>query len=113
MNKEEIEKRIIICEERSKGYREVGKNFIADKYDNEKYKWEKVLSDLELLNERKIKDLLEYKKAYYNEKEVIDKAINDIQQIIDEVNKNTIMSIKQFNFKLEVIQNELKGLNDY
>lgn len=113
MNKEEIEKRIIICEERAKGYREVGKNFIADKYDNEKYKWEKMLSDLELLNERKIKDLLEYKKAYYNEKEVIDKAINDIQQIIDAVNKNTIISMKQFNFKLEVIQDELKGLNDY
>lgn len=73
MNREEIENRIVICEERAKGYREVGKNFIADKYDNEKYKWEKLLSDLDLLNERKIKDLLDYKKAYHNQKETIRK----------------------------------------
>ena len=52
MNREEIENRIEICEERAKGYREVGKNFIADKYDNEKYKWEKLLSDLDLLMEK-------------------------------------------------------------
>ena len=64
MNKEEIENRIIICEERAKGYREVGKNFIADKYENEKYKWEKLLSDLELLNERKIEELLDYKRGF-------------------------------------------------
>ena len=69
MNRDEIEKRIIICEDRAKGYREVWKNFIADRYDNEKYKWEKLLSDLDLLNERKIKDLLDYKKAYHNQKE--------------------------------------------
>lgn len=72
MNRDEIEKRIIICEDRAKGYREVGKNFIADRYDNEKYKWEKLLSDLDLLNERKIKDLLDYKKAYHNQKEKLD-----------------------------------------
>lgn len=75
MNREDIENRIVICEERAKGYREVGKNFVADKYDNEKYKWEKLLSDLDLLNERKIFELLDYKKAYYKQKEIIDNFI--------------------------------------
>lgn len=45
-------------------------------------------------------------------KEVIDKAVNDIQEIIDAVNKNTIIAMKQFNFKLEIIQDELSGSND-
>lgn len=46
------------------------------------------------------------------QKEVIDKAVNDIQEIIDAVNKNTIIAMKQFNFKLEIIQDELSGSND-
>lgn len=75
MNKEEIEKRIDFCEKKARDYREIGKNFIANKYDEEKYKWEKLLSDLDLLEKRKINELLEYKKGYYKQKEVIDKAI--------------------------------------
>lgn len=46
------------------------------------------------------------------QKEVIDKAVNDIQEIIDAVNKNTIIAMNQFNFKLEIIQDELGGSND-
>lgn len=46
------------------------------------------------------------------QKEVIDKSVNDIQEIIDAVNKNTIIAMKQFNFKLEIIQDELSGSND-
>ena len=46
------------------------------------------------------------------QKEVLDKAVNDIQEIIDAVNKNTIIAMKQFNFKLEIIQDELSGSND-
>lgn len=75
MDKEEIEKRIDFCEKKARDYREIGKNFIANKYDEEKYKWEKLLSDLDLLEKRKINELLEYKKGYYKQKEVIDKAI--------------------------------------
>ena len=60
---------------------------------------------------------LEYKIKTINnlckkQKEVIDKAVNDIQEIIDAVNKNTIIAMKQFNFKLEIIQDELSGSND-
>lgn len=57
-------------------------------------------------------DAEEVYKRYYKQKEVIDKATNDIQEIIDAVNKNTIISMKQFNIKLEVIQDELGGSND-
>lgn len=46
------------------------------------------------------------------QKEVIEKAVNDIQEIIDAVNKNTIIAMNQFNFKLEIIQDELGGSND-
>lgn len=65
MNKEEIENRIIVCEMKANAYREVGNTKTADRYDNERYKWEKILSDLELLDERKIKELLDYKKGYF------------------------------------------------
>lgn len=100
MNIEEIENRIIICEERAKGYREVGKNFIADKYDNEKYKWEKLLSDLDLLNERKIMELLEYKRGYFNlqqeltdYKERNEKAIEYIKELDDNTDDITCYDI--------------------
>lgn len=80
MNIEEIENRIIVCEKRAMEYREVNKTSVANKYDSEKYKWEKLLSNLELLNERKINELLDYKKGYYHQKQVIDKAICYIQE---------------------------------
>lgn len=86
MNKEEIENRIIVCEMKANAHREVGNTKTADRYDNEKYKWEKLLSDLELLDERKIKELLYYKKGYFNleqqnqkYKEVIDKISSCIK----------------------------------
>lgn len=52
MNIEEIENRIKICKKKAMEYREVNKTAVANKYDNEKYKWEKLLSNLELLNEK-------------------------------------------------------------
>lgn len=105
MDKKEIEKRIEICEERAKGYREVRKNFIADKYDNEKSKWEKLLSDLDLLNERKIKDLLDYKKGYYRQKEVIDKVIDYLNNNISYVGeKITIKPYTDLNDLLDILK---------
>ena len=87
MNKEEIENRIIVCEMKANAYREIGNTKTADRYDNERYKWEKLLSDLELLDKRKIKELLDYKKGYLGleqenqkYKEVIDKAIEYIEK---------------------------------
>lgn len=90
MNKEEIENRIIVCEMKANAHREVGNTKTADRYDNEKYKWEKILSDLELLDERKIKELLDYKKGYFDlqqenkkYKEVINKTIEYIQKMFE------------------------------
>lgn len=78
MNREEIENRIEICERRVNAYNEVGNTKNVHKYENEKYKWEKLLSDLDLLNEKKINELLEYKKGYYKQKEIIDKIFSRI-----------------------------------
>lgn len=83
MNKEEIEKRIDFCEKKAREYREVGNIKIVNKYENEKRKWEKLLSDLDLLNERKINELLEYKKGYYNQKEILNKINSAINGDID------------------------------
>ena len=79
MNREEIENRIEVCEVKANGYREVGNSKLADKYENEKYKWEKLLSDLELLNERKITELLEYKKGYL----MLEQENNELKQKIN------------------------------
>lgn len=81
MDKDEIEKRIIICDERARGYLEVGKSELADKYYTEKHKWEKLLSDLDLLNDRKINELLEYKRGYFS---LVDKC-EKYKGVIDNV----------------------------
>ena len=87
MTREEIENRIMICELRANEYREVGNTKTASRYDNEKHKWEKLLSDLDLLNERNTKELLEYKRGYFDlqeqnkkYKEVFDK----LKKLIEE-----------------------------
>lgn len=61
MTEEEIEKRISICEERRRGYLEVGNTKRADKYSNEIYKWERLLSKLEPKRDEQLRD---YKKGY-------------------------------------------------
>ena len=79
MNKEEVENRILICEERERGYREVGNTRIADKYSNEKYKWEQLLSRLDSKRDEELRD---YKIGYLN----IKQALNKVRKYI---NKNT------------------------
>lgn len=108
MTKEEIENRIEVCQKKAMGYREAGKVGIADRYENEKNKWEKILSDLDLLNERKINELLDYKKGYYKQKEMIDKAIEYIENntyFKDNLVKKMIF--KDFSNKLLDILNEV------
>ena len=81
--------------------------------DYEKYyqKGGSYVTPVEIFNEL-FNDYECFKNDYQKYKEVIDKAVNDIQEIIDAVNKNTIIAMKQFNFKLEIIQDELSGSND-
>ena len=118
MNKEEIENRIIVCEMKANAHREVGNTKTADRYDNEKYKWEKLLSDFELLDERKIKELLDYKKGYFGleqqnkkYKEVIDKAIMYIH-----LNKQKTISAYGDNedddFEIELWEEDIDKLLD-
>lgn len=90
MTREEIENRIIVCEHKAIGYREVGNTRLADKYDNEKYKQEKLLSDLALLNERKITELLDYKKGYFNLEQENKELHNKIDEISNFIKENKI-----------------------
>lgn len=96
MNKEEIEKRIDFCEKKARDYREVGNIKIVNKYENEKRKWEKLLSDLDLfligyykthnetaINKQEIeaiefmlKDNEDLEQQVKKQKEVIEKAKN-------------------------------------
>lgn len=46
MNKGDIEERIKICNKRANDYREVGKTRLAEAYENEKFKWEQLLTQL-------------------------------------------------------------------
>lgn len=101
MIREEIENRIMICELRANEYREVGNTKTASRYDNEKHKWEKLLSDLDLLNERNTKELLEYKRGYFDlqeqnqkYKEIIDKAIAHLDLFISSENLSEYDTLK-------------------
>lgn len=101
MTREEIENRIMICELRANEYREVGNTKTASRYDNEKHNWEKLLSDLDLLNERNTKEFLEYKRGYFDlqeqnkkYKEIIDKAIAHLDLFISSENLSEYDTLK-------------------
>lgn len=76
MNKEEIYKRIMICEKKEREFLEVGNTRIANRYHNEIQKWEELLNQL---NPKMEQELNEYRRGYYKQKEVIDKAIEYIE----------------------------------
>ncbi len=105
-----VDYRIVKNKERAKGYREVGKNFIADRYDYEKYKWEKLLSDLDLLNERKIKDLLDYKKVYFDLKQQNERYKQVFNKIFNYIETNSCGDYK-ITFGKELL-NILNEVND-
>ena len=73
MNKGEIEERIKICTKRANDYREVGKTKLAGAYENERFKWEQLLTQLKPHE----KDL-DYKRGYYRLKEKIRKFIKEV-----------------------------------
>lgn len=77
MNKEEIENRIIVCEMRANDYREAGNTKTADRYDNEKYKWEKLLDDLNYERE----DYRPYKKGYILSQQRIEELQQENQKL--------------------------------
>lgn len=77
MNKEEIYKRIMICEKKERDFLEVGNTRTANRYHNEIQKWEELLNQL---NPKMEKELNEYRRGYYKQKEAIDKAIGYIKK---------------------------------
>lgn len=72
MTREEIYKRIMVCEKKERDFLEVGNTRTANRYHNEIQKWEELLNQL---NPKMEKELNEYRRGYYKQKEVIDKAI--------------------------------------
>lgn len=70
MNKEEIYKRIMVCEKKERDFLEVGNTRTANRYHNEIQKWEELLNQL---NPKMEKELNEYRRGYYKQQEVIDK----------------------------------------
>lgn len=72
MTREEIYKRIMVCEKKERDFLEVGNTRTANRYHNEIQKWEELLNQL---NPKMEKELNEYRRVYYKQKEVIDKAI--------------------------------------
>lgn len=91
MNKEEIYKRIMVCEKKERDFLEVGNTRTANRYHNEIQKWEELLNQL---NPKMEKELNEYRRGYYKKKEVINKAIEYIEskvisngEIIDQLRK--------------------------
>lgn len=73
MTREEIYKRIMVCEKKARDFLEVGNTRTANRYHNEIQKWEELLNQL---NPKMEQELNEYRRGYYKQKEVIDKAIN-------------------------------------
>ena len=79
MKIEEIYKRIMVCEKKERDFLEVGNTRTANRYHNEIQKWEELLNQL---NPKMEKELNEYRRGYYKQKEVIDKAIDYIENHI-------------------------------
>lgn len=73
MDKEEIYKRIMVCEKKERDFLEVGNIRTANRYHDEIQKWEELLNQL---NPKMEKELNEYRMGYYKQKEVIDKIKN-------------------------------------
>lgn len=56
MSEEEIEKRIEYCEMMETAHREVGNTKSANRFNNEKYKWEKLLQKLNPKKDEELKE---------------------------------------------------------
>lgn len=77
MTREEIYKRIMVCEKKERDFLEVGNTRTANRYHNEIQKWEELLNQL---NPKMEKELNEYRRGYYKQQEVIDKIEKYIEK---------------------------------
>jgi len=98
-----MDKELIITKEDVELLKEMKENCLKSSvYDDEK----------RLLKANAITKFLNLLDTYKKQQEVIDKATNDLQQVMANVNNKTIISLGQFVPKLEIIQDELGGSND-
>lgn len=101
MTEQEIESRILVCEMKESDYREVGNTKTADRYSNEKYKWEKLLDKL---NPKRDEELADYKKGY----SILEQALNEIKEIIiDDIQKCKYGQVPKYQEILEKIDKVL------
>lgn len=107
MTEEEIEKRIEHCEIMEMSHREVGNTKSANRYNNEKYKWEKLL---EKLDPKKDEELRTYKIGYYNLKQ----ALNEIREYINtkKITKDGVFLVKESTYGQDILQIIDKVLGD-
>ena len=108
MKIEEIYKRIMVCEKKERDFLEVGNTRTANRYHNEIQKWEKLLNQL---NPKMEKELNEYRRGYYKQKEVINKAIEKINdyKIYCEENKGFT---EYTDIEIEAIEPVISKLED-
>ena len=89
MNREEIENRIFLCEAKESAYREVGNTKTANRYSNEKYKWEQLLSQLR--SDEDEETIRIYKRGYYQQKNRWDKLKEYYQRKYNESKDSTAL----------------------
>ena len=102
MNKEEIYKRIMVCEKKERDFLEVGNTRTANRYHNEIQKWEEILNQL---NPKMEKELNEYRRGYYKQKEINQKAIEYIKEAqLGEFSNGVIYWLKDDEVGKEILQ---------
>ncbi len=105
MNKEEIENRIRICENRMRDNLEVANTRMIEKYQNEIHKWEKIL---EQLNPEMEQELRNYKVAYNRLNDELIKAKQTIENLEEE---NDMLKYEIEHLK-EEMQNREQDIED-
>ena len=103
MTREEIYKRIMVCEKKERDFLEVGNTRTANHYHNEIQKWKELLNQL---NPKMEQELNEYRRGYYKQKEVIDKAI----ELIEKETKS--MPTNGCKIRLKEVQDILKEVSE-
>lgn len=99
MNEEEIRSRILICEIKERDYREVGNTKTAERYNQEKYKWEELLDKIDPKNYEKLKL---YKQGYIRLDE-------ENQQLKEQLEK---YQIQNFNLREDKIIKKMSFPNE-
>lgn len=119
MTIEEIEARILVCEMRKNEYLEVDKTKTAKRYENEIYKWNKLLKRL---NPKMEEELRTYCMGYHhlkiglnNIEKYIQKLIKENEDLIDKLDGTGSFRISNAQSKirdLKAILKELKKVDD-